>query len=146
LRPDRPRSDRSFGFLRYGLSDDGGLDDVAVLAQTPLQFLHLRGQDGDLRIPRRQLRGGQLVPRRRRLPQPGVHRLQLRYPTAQPGHTIIMRHIRRIGHKPHPTTAGDPLSRPHAEPAHAKSATQPRQPPGNATGRQGHSGVTRRSA
>lgn len=28
LRPDRPRSDRSFGFFLYGLSDDGGFDDV----------------------------------------------------------------------------------------------------------------------
>jgi len=28
LRPDLPRSDRSRGFFVYGLSDDGGLDDV----------------------------------------------------------------------------------------------------------------------
>ena len=28
LRPDLRRSDRSFGFLVYGLSDEGGLDDV----------------------------------------------------------------------------------------------------------------------
>ena len=28
LRPDLPRSDRSFGFFLYGLSEDGGLDDV----------------------------------------------------------------------------------------------------------------------
>jgi hypothetical protein len=95
-----------------------------VLAQPALQFLHPRGQRGDLRVPRRELRGGQLIPRRRRLPQPGVHRLQLRYPPAQPGH-ISRRRIRRIGHKPHSTTAGDPLSTNHAEPAKAKlSATQ----------------------
>lgn len=28
LRPDLPRSDRSRGFFLYGLSDEGGLDDV----------------------------------------------------------------------------------------------------------------------
>jgi hypothetical protein len=28
LRPDLPRSDLSFGFFLYGLSEDGGLDDV----------------------------------------------------------------------------------------------------------------------
>jgi len=28
LRPDLPRSDRSFGFFVYGLSDDGGLDEL----------------------------------------------------------------------------------------------------------------------
>ena len=28
LRPDLPRSDLSFGFLVYGLSEEGGLDDV----------------------------------------------------------------------------------------------------------------------
>ncbi len=28
LRPDLPRSDRSFGFFLYGLSEDGGFDDV----------------------------------------------------------------------------------------------------------------------
>ena len=26
--PERPRSDRSFGFFPYGLSDEGGFDDV----------------------------------------------------------------------------------------------------------------------
>ena len=30
LRPDLPRSDRSRGFFLYGLSDDGGLDDVVT--------------------------------------------------------------------------------------------------------------------
>ena len=28
LRPDRARSDRSRGFFRYGVSEDGGFDDV----------------------------------------------------------------------------------------------------------------------
>jgi hypothetical protein len=28
LRPERPRSDRSRGFFSYGLSEEGGLDDV----------------------------------------------------------------------------------------------------------------------
>ena len=28
LRPDAPRSDRSRGFFLYGLSDEGGFDDV----------------------------------------------------------------------------------------------------------------------
>jgi len=28
LRPDLPRSDLSFGFFVYGLSEEGGLDDV----------------------------------------------------------------------------------------------------------------------
>ena len=28
LRPDLPRSDRSFGFFLYGLSEDGDLDEL----------------------------------------------------------------------------------------------------------------------
>ena len=72
----------------------------------PPQFLYLRGQRRDLRVPRGQLRGRQLIPIPRRLAQPRVQFLQLRHPCPQPPHFIRCGHMRRIGHTPHPTTAG----------------------------------------
>jgi len=83
-----------------------------VLIQTPPQFLDLRGQRRDLRVPR-----GQLIAGRRRLTQPRVKVLQLRDPRPQPRHLIRCGRMRRSGHKPHPTTAGGQLSRRHAGPA-----------------------------
>ena len=113
LRPDLPRSDRSRGFFLYGLSDDGGLDDVE-------ESLSRRRRSSSTcaasAVPR-QLRGGQLIAGRGRLAQPRVERLQLRDPRTQPRHLIRCGHMRRIGHKPHSTTADGQLSRRHAEPA-----------------------------
>ena len=109
LRPDLPRSDLSFGFFLYGLSEEGGLDDVrGILAQQPLEFLYPRGQRLDLRVPRCQLRRGQLIAIRGRLPQPGIAGLQLRDPRTQPSGRVRRGHRRRIGHKPQFIRAGDP--------------------------------------
>ena len=76
-----------------------------VLVQPPPQLLYLRGQRGDLRVPRGQLRRCQLIPVPCRLPEPRVNVLQLRDPRTQPRHFIGRGHMRRIGHEPHYTTA-----------------------------------------
>lgn len=57
LRPDLRRSERSRGFLVYGSSEDGGLDDV-----------------------------DEFLPRRRQLRQPRLRRLKLRIPGSQLRH------------------------------------------------------------
>ena len=52
----RSRSDRSRGFFRYGLSDDGGRDDIEEsLPDLPLQLLHPRLQPADQLVRLRQL-------------------------------------------------------------------------------------------
>ena len=109
LRPDLPRSDLSFGFFLYGLSEDGGRDDVEEsFASKRSRFFHPRRQRFDLRVPRRQLGRGQLITIRCRLPQPRVPRFQLRYPRLQPPGRVRRGHRRRTGHKPQSIRAGDP--------------------------------------
>src|SRR5712691_2282065 len=66
----------------------------------PPQLFDLRGQRRDLRVPRSQLRGGQLIAGRRRLAQPRVLRRQLRHPRTQQRHLIRRRHRRLNRHKP----------------------------------------------
>jgi hypothetical protein len=60
-----------------------------------------------------QLRGGQLIPLLCRLAQPRSQ-LPVRHPRTQPRHLIRGGHMRRIGHRPHSTTADGKLSRRHA--------------------------------
>jgi len=77
LRPERPRSDRSPGFFLYGLSEDGGLEDVEESLPPP-EFLDLFRQHRQPRLRRLKLSipGGEL--RRENL----VRRFQLGDPGA----------------------------------------------------------------
>ena len=101
FRPLRPRSDRSRGFFLYGLSDDGGLDDVpeslprrrsssatrSLSAANP-RLRRLQGSPG-----RRELRVLGLDD----LAQPGIGGAQRGH---QRGKFLPGRLGRQIGHKP----------------------------------------------
>jgi len=52
LRPDLPRSDRSRGFFVYGLSDDGGFDDVEPLSRRRRSSSACAASAADLGVPR----------------------------------------------------------------------------------------------
>ena len=99
-----------------------------VLRQAALQVRDLRGQRRDLRVPHRQLRCGQLIPVSRRLPQPGVDRLQLRYPRTQQADRVRWRRRRRIGHPPHSAGTGEPRSTRHTGRTHKTPETRPTAP------------------
>lgn len=79
LRPDLPRSDRSLLFFWYGLSEDGGFDDVEEsLARRRSSSSHPGRQRRELSVLGSQLSGRHLVAGRGGLPQRGNHLVLLR--------------------------------------------------------------------
>jgi hypothetical protein len=101
LRPLRPRSDRSLGFFLYGLSDDGGLDDVEESLPRRRSSSATRSLSAANRASAR-LQG---TPGRRELRVLGLNDLaQPGVGSAQRGHQrgeILPRGLgRQIGHKP----------------------------------------------
>ena len=108
LRPDLCRSDRSCGFFLYGLSDDGGLDDVeeSLSSRRRSSSTCAGRRRGILRVPRGQLRGGRAHPRAAAASRNRALRsLQLRDPRGAAAPPHQMRALRRIGHNPRSTTA-----------------------------------------
>ena len=123
LRPDLPRSDRSRGFFLYGLSEDGGFEDVEESFATSRSSSSTRAASASICASRaascaaaRSSRSAAASRSREfcaassdAASRSCVLRLQLRYPRAQLPRWVRRGHGRHLGHKPYFNKAGDPL-------------------------------------